>query len=298
MEERKAMNESTYKQLRCAFLILAMILLGLGVLPGTVHAAVVCATASPLADADQDGLSDADECSAITLADNTRFLNCASSGLPRPQCVDPDTKDLFFILIKANPTNIPAATFPNPLELLAVPVATGGLGVTPHEVTLTQAPNRNVTPKQKAVQITEVLSTADGFLGIGDWGGPNADHFAQIFTQRIKNCVNTAFATGKCSVTVSPAGVDHPEVYVPYIKQVLAHEVSHVLVLKKLYTARYGGYHNKTGSGFIMDQSATYSTQGGVTFNIPTKYNTAIPDPPDACFTVVPLFTTNCLPLQ
>ena len=110
-------------------------------------------------DTDCDGFSDASESSGIVTlgSDPQTFPPCVGGEGPaaRALCVDPNSPDLFVILARAGPTEIPT----NPLEFVSAPVSDGGLGIVTHELTPDQAAgDRQVTSvsPQKAVGEGEV----------------------------------------------------------------------------------------------------------------------------------------------
>ena len=229
--------------------------------------AVDCATASGAVDTDSDGFNDLEECSGIPLADASTYPSCVGTTLPRSSCLDPDTKDLFVILVRASVTNIPA----NPLEFIP------SLGVTPHEIDATQAdPARFVTPTQKAIRITENLDTSDTYFGAANWGTPNSPDLAQIYTQRIINHIDSV--CGSASSCKDSAGTSYLSPFTDlknlYIKNTLAHESGHLMEQAPDYNRRFGGNHYKTGSGVIMDQSVKYTKKGTkVTYYIATEWS-------------------------
>jgi len=234
-----------------------------------VQAAVNCAN-----DVDCDGFTDTQESSTgITLADGSTFPACSGTTLTRDACLDPNTPDLFVILIKATDTggaysNIPAT---NPLGLVSAPKASGGLGLAVHIITPGQAnSNRFVTSTQKAVRITESLDvSATDVLGAASTGTPNGLDAAVIYTERIKKHVTGVYAGVN---QLPPAGfIDD------YIRHTIAHEVGHMSgPLTTAYNSRYGGYHYQSGTNLILDQSVAYSVKGGtVTWKLGKTYSTA-----------------------
>jgi hypothetical protein len=214
-------------------------------------------------DLDCDGFTDTEENNGITLNDGTPFPSCVGTSLDRALCLDPNTPDLFVILISAIPSNLPA----NPLEYVSRPQAEGGLGIAAHVITSAQAgPGREITSAQKAVRITENPdNSVGGILGVSNYGTPNGLDLATIYPLRIINHVTAVYAdVGK----VPPAGLTDI-----YIAHTLAHEISHMLALAVDYNKRFGGNHFKTGSGVVMDQSVKYTIKGSkVTFYVGTSY--------------------------
>ncbi|MHC4277981.1 MAG: hypothetical protein ACYSTI_11775 [Planctomycetota bacterium] len=215
-------------------------------------------------DLDCDGLTDTEETNGIALNGGT-FPSCVGTSLDRLDCVDPNTPDLFVILLRQASTNIPA----DPLVFVHRPQAEGGLGIATHEITLAQAgvdpgKPRSVTLNQNAVQVTESLNTSGEILGVANYGTPNGLDRATVYTQRIINHVTSVYG-----------GATPPDGLIDtYILHTIAHEIAHMLTLTGDYNKRFGGYHFKTGSGVVLDQSVKYTVKGNkVTFYIGTVYS-------------------------
>jgi hypothetical protein len=238
------------------------------------QAAVTCPTTST-ADPDGDGFTNQQECDGITLADGSHFYGKTEGiarGLSRDQYLDPDSKDLFVILVPANPSNFPGyqENPPNPLkslEYVSKPQSGGGLGFIVHVINSTQASSSRVVSSsstQKAVKVTESLDESNSnILGFSSCGTPNGLDLATVYTKRIINFVNSVYG----GATLSSDLID------TYIKHTIAHEVGHMVgPLAPKYNASYGGYHYKTGTNVIMDQSVYYK---GITFYIGTTYTSA-----------------------
>jgi hypothetical protein len=235
------------------------------------RAEVVCNNVQPdtTTDTDNDGFTDYEECNGITLADGVHFNGYLEGG----ECLDPNKKDLFVILNRANPSNFDQ----NPLEYVY------GLGINVHLITQAQASNdpnytldRIVSPtspnKQKAVRVAESLVTAidPHILGISFEGTPNSRDNAVVYTAKIINHLNSVYWSAN-------AGLPPQDVISRYIKQTIAHEIGHVIgplaPVSLRDQERYGGYHNKSGTNVIMDQSVYYTSKGNkVTFYIGTTY--------------------------
>ena len=201
-------------------------------------------------DTDGDGFTDDQESTDIRLMDGTLIST------------DPNTPDLFVILVPASPSNLPA----NPLEFVSKPPAEGGLGVTTHEITAAQAgPDRTVSldSPQKAVRITEDLHPEGIILGYASQGTPNDMDDAIIFTEHIKSYVESVY-----DPAAVPAGLIDT-----YIRHTIAHEIGHMTRLSVDYNRRFNGYHYKAGSEVIMEQAVKYTDKKGViTFYISTEY--------------------------
>jgi hypothetical protein len=245
-------------------------------------------------DTDKDGIPDSVEKSGgITLRDGKVIPPC-QLGMDRHRCLDWQTPDLFVILARATgcPNPAPICAAPNvqgvcsplyggrgnipspstsssgppyvnsaydPWELVEAHPLSGGLGITIHEITSTQVPSTRVVYSgtgQKALKITESLDTCGtDLLGYSNWGTPNTTGIAVLYTQRIINKVNQECGTlnNTCSDAVTgEAGRNN--LYVNYIQSLLAHELGHVIALTKLWTPSYGGPHEASGSGFVMEQ--------------------------------------------
>lgn len=246
------------------------------------------------ADADADGFTDAQECGAgITLVDCTDAADgdnggamddyitanecatganvpgCNSGSCTDPATMHPDSKDLFVILVTPETgSNIPA----NPFEYVSRSTDLGGLGVFVHQITPDQADDfRFVTYPwaQKAVRITESLSVNGTILGVANYGTPMGPDLATVYTQRIVNLVNENLA-GK-SAYLSGVPSDAGTIIDVYIRHTLAHEIGHsvMLVPEVYHNDRFGTYHWKTGTGYVMDQTVKMTKKGAkVTFFI------------------------------
>jgi hypothetical protein len=227
--------------------------------------ALVDCAASPsnVADHDGDGFTDAQECGGITLYHDGSTLT-----------MNPNNPDLFVILIPATPSNFP----PNPLEFVSNPITSGGLGLTTHLIPPASArSDRLVSPDspQKAVRITENLHPEGVILGYANQGTPNDLDAAIIYTEHIKNHVETVCAeegTTYCRNSV-PFADGPAAIILIYIKHTIAHEVGHMTMLAVEYNRRFGGYHYKAGSEVVLEQAVKYtSKKGKVTFYISTDY--------------------------
>jgi hypothetical protein len=250
------------------FLGLMLAVVALVFLPAQARG-VDCTAPSAQADFDNDGFSDEEECEGISIADGAflDFPSCVDTGLDREDCLDPQTKDLFAILVQAAPSNFPD----NPLEFILKPLAAGGLGLTTHEVSLD---DRNITPSQKAVRITESLNSDCGnVLGFANLGLTFDE--ATVYTDRIRCFVFDVYGDAGA---VPPNDVED-SVIDPIIRWVIAHEVGHVLQLSPEYNSRFGGNHFKSGSNVIMEQIFKYSTRKNiVTFSIADEFSSASQD--------------------
>jgi hypothetical protein len=228
-----------------------------------------CANYSTTTDSDGDGFMDYEECKGI--------LGFA---------LDPQAKDLFYILLPASPSLIPT----NPLLYVSNPSTSsaGGLGIKVHQVTSKQAPGRIVPSKnsQKAVQLTE-LSTMTGdlnLLGYSNTGTPNGLDLSTIYTQKIINFIKSVcgplYGTPNCAASTGEydgSPNDSLALTHKYVIHTVNHEVGHTLgPLAPAYDANYGGYHYAPGTNSIMDQSIYYKNSGeSVIFYIGTTFSSA-----------------------
>jgi hypothetical protein len=243
------------------------------------QAAVNCTTVSSTSrtDTDGDGFTDYDECRGITFAGGGTFPG-KNSGLSREQRLDPDTKDLFVIVVRKTPSLMPPKTGNQTywFEYIIHPVGQSagqfGLGLAVHEITTTQAPNRTVgntacqTPtgqnvRQKAVRVSESLDqTADNILGYtSGCGNPNGPDLTTIYTKKIQNLLSSIGQLGQLDL---------------YIKHTIAHEIGHTVgPLAPVNIPEYGPYHYQSADNdLIMDQSVY---QVGNQVYIGTSYTSA-----------------------
>jgi len=254
--------------------------------------AVGCPATTPAGtDSDGDGFTDEQECAGIALNQGTArnvppFPSCFTSGvrntLPRSACVHPDEPDLFVIVVPAASTLIPTnasnalnATPPPAFDQISKSRELGGLGIAIHQLTASQAKSssdsndRRVTDvsTQKAVRVTEATDDlASGtVLGQATNGTPNTTGKVVVWTLRILQHVNEVrAAAGLAALTGTDATV-----VVPYIKQVIAHELGHVMGplanVDSKTAQRYGGKHYAPSDNVIMSQ---YVTNTGGTFSL------------------------------
>jgi len=245
----------------------AVLTLAVVMFPTPAQAAVDCAAPSALADSDNDGFSDLAECTGITLpaALGGGFFPRCTSGVDRATCVDPDSKDVFVIVVAASNSLLPS----NPLQLLS------GLPVAVHIINGNSLPavptDRTVIASQRAILLSESNDTNGDTVGQCNSGTPNDAALCLVFTQRIVNFVNSTYAT--CTGAI-PATAQ--SIITTYIQQVAAHEPSHSMKLTKIYDSRFGGHHYKQGAAAMMAQANSYSCKGGtLTWAIGTPYTDA-----------------------
>lgn len=258
--------------------VLSIVLLALFLSPSegrAVTGADICASLSTYGgeggDYDNDGFTNVQECDGITFVGSSAASfpgYNARNGLNRTGYLDPAGEDLFFFLVRANNSLIPASTPEG--------IYSAGLGVTTHEITPSDADvNRYVTPTQKAVRITESLDTTGTIFGAAWQGSPNDLDGATVYTQRIANFVNGKCASATTCKDSSGAAVGAASVINLYIKNVIAHEAGHVTKLTPVYSSRYE-WHYAAGSGTVMEQSAKFTSKGGtVTFYLSQHYTAA-----------------------
>ena len=270
------MKKRQCRRLRVGLRFMAAAALMLALPLTQARAQVNCATvtAGSPTDSDRDGFTDYQECNGIDLdlgtAPARHFPTCVGTTLSRDQCLDPNTKDLFVILVPATPSLIPS----DPLKFVSAPQSGGGLGIATHMLTPDQAgSDRRVTSAspQPAMRCTENLDPTGNILGISNYG--MALDASVVFTKRITNFVNSVYASvGQ----TPPAGLLDD-----YTRHTFAHEIGHTIALTATYDSRYGGYHYKSGTIVVMEQAVKYTVKGSkVTFYVSTAFATQ--DPPEA----------------
>jgi hypothetical protein len=278
---------------------MAMAVMGMSLLLSQVpaQAAVDCTqvTSNNTTDTDGDGFTDYQECNGIKLKDNSTFPG-KSTKIPgttqtyaRPARLDPDSKDLFVILVRAtlSSSHIPwhgsnasdyvgdAAYWfeyvSNIADQITSPTSTGhcGLGLVVHEIGAGQvdflrtvcptcAKPTGQTVKQRAVKVTESLDqTTDNILGFtSQCGTPDGLDGTTIYTQKIWKLLNSINQLDQMDL---------------YIKHTIAHEIGHTVgPLAPVNDPNYGPNHYQSAdNGLIMDQSVY---QSRTTLYIGTKY--------------------------
>jgi hypothetical protein len=259
----------------------------MGALPDPTPAAVTCPTTSTT-DSDGDGLTDTQECAGLTFVTANPLIPnplpwCGASGAAKPNCVDPNSKDVFVVIVPAvpslMPTPIPQSGF-DPFALF------GTLGITAHPVLSTQLVNNLggaddraliTTPATtvKAVRVTESLDTNGTILGVCNQGTPQNLDGCVVYTQRILNFINSTCDSAGDTTT------DRQAVFKQYVLHTIVHETGHSLGgLTTQYNSNYGGNHYKTGAGYFMHQSVKYTTKAGTcTFTVYQNWNLTL-DPP------------------
>jgi hypothetical protein len=286
----KSVFETRWMLHACAALAVTVGLIIVPTRAPSAPTAVTCPTTST-GDADGDGFTDAQECAGIALADGTTFPSCAgrtfTSTFTRANCLDPNAKDLFVIVVPAAGSLLTAFdsarnTFVPAVPCVDVPGVTnvspcfspytvrGGfsaLGVTVHQITAQQATlDRIVTggSLQKAARVTESLDTSAKDLGYCNWGTPDALDGCTVWTQRIQNVISL-----NCTAN-TPA--EQAQFFFDYTTHTFVHEAAHALgglVAKNLYNASYGGYHYPTPSSsrtapLLMEQYEYLKVSKGI----------------------------------
>jgi len=253
------------------------------------------------ADTDWDGFPDARETgTGLVLPPgassgdpgSVTFPPCTSGADPST-CVDFNRIDLFVILRQPADTKITATPL-QLMDLISRSFADFGLDISIHPIDESLAgPDREVycidgaactDVGQKAVRITEVTSIPQAILGYCPQGTPMGLDDATVYTGEIERFVKSTCGIGTTEEKTCQAyvGEDIPanlvsgyqNVIDEYIEYVTIHEIGHTMELALDYNRRFGGNHSKTGTGFIMDQTAVLTDKKGtVTFYFPAKYS-------------------------
>lgn len=293
MEKRRCTSCVEVALLGGAALIVA---LSLAMLPTQAWATHVCAdaAANPTRDTDGDGLTDDQECRGITTVKPkggtaASFLRWDGSPDTRQSRVDPDTKDVFICVTKTSSSLLDQVSTTGDFlnnELVSMLPAYSSLGVTAHVLlpgqsasdrTFVSSPAypSGVTP-EKCIRVAESLDPNGTILGSCNWGTPQGLDGCGVFTQRIKNHVESV---------CNSAGDPDPAKRVQFRRElslwVIRHESGHSHGgLTRDYVASNGGYHYACGAGSTMEQCVPYDTRGGVcSWAIPSGWNTTL-DPP------------------
>ena len=235
---------------------------------------------APGSDYDNDGFDDALECAGIPLASGTSVLTSAGTA-----------RDVFVIV--ALPSNsliqqIFGATPFNPFNKASysgtgINVSFDGLtslGVNVHVLsdadiapTVDRVVDASGLSPQKAIRIAESTDINGTILGNCQWGTPDGLDGCVVFSQRIKNFIDTTCPGNTAA--------DRALMFQAYVTESFLHEVGHTMGgLAPIYNSRTGGYHYKSGSGFVMEQSVSYSNKNGTcTWYISSAWNPSY-DPP------------------
>jgi len=207
-------------------------------------------------DSDLDGFTDYLECTGIPLTGGGSF-----------QTTGQNVRDLFVILVRATPSNIPSSPF-DPFAL----ARNLGINIQVIEASAVTA-DRLVSPTsiQKAVKITEDLSTSVVEVGSSTPGIPSGRDEAKIYTIRIWQKLVEAcpcLANNSCGTSCkATSGESTPAtLYQLYIQNVIAHELGHLIrPLHYPYSSKLEN-HYQEGKYLIMERSivATRNRQTGV----------------------------------
>jgi hypothetical protein len=241
-------------------------------------------------DSDGDGITDLQECqgfttiSSVTGAAGKTFPPCVvgADGVivgGRGNCVDPNSKDVFVIYNRAATGSLLTA-LPTPFGVVTANNLMfngfASLGIAIHQLTSAQAaldrrvnvPLVSTITAQKAIRVTESLSTNGTILGNCQWGTPRELDGCAIYTARAKSFIDTRCPGDSATV--------RNEVFRAYATYLILHETGHAMGgLAPQYNTSAGGYHYVPGTGFVMDQAASYSknTANQCTWKIPTRWN-------------------------
>ncbi len=276
-EEEDMKNTKTF--INWSGKVFAALLLSCGLLLAAAPAwsAVDCsALTEPGGDFDEDGIRNGEECgvpSPFTLINGDEVPYCGN-GTGTVGCLHPNKADVFIILNEA-----PGSVLIPDDPFAMVSQVNDGLDITVHVIDKSQANadrtiiNRPDYSKVRAAQITESLIPAAGKdTKIGTAQQEMFVDKATVYTQRIVDRVNSACDEGSTCKDIS--GVSGREGLIDlYIKNILAHELGHILSITPESNRRFGGHHWKAGEGFVMDQNIIYtSKKGKVTFYITSQY--------------------------
>jgi hypothetical protein len=212
----------------------------------------------------------------IAGTDITHLNTCSDPSDQETPCVHPDRPDLFIIINRASPSNIPS----DPLAILRKFTDENGNPVVPHELELvdpnTPLASREIADGQNAVVVNELLNADFGPLGFAPTGGtPNTTSgTVSLYTERIKSevlrlcggypddypiviCDNKGcydYDVGTCQNEDGSVNTI-PGLQTLYIQNVLAHETWHVCDLAPSDSAEVTLHHYNPNTGRVMEQS-------------------------------------------
>ena len=250
--------------------------------------ATICNNPSTTSDCDQDGFTDDEECNGLKLdstAGGTASITFQGwknhPGTDVTTFLDPAYRDLFVIANKkATGSRWPDGALKDLLSVYST-----NLRAVIHEIPATgtgaipTASDRKVKTKpslqaQNALRLTESLDASADF-GSGNWGTPNGNDNATIWTKAIDDYIEGLCVAGKtCKASVggtTTTGITN--VKLAYKKWVLSHEVGHMSKLTSGYDASTGGHHygSSQRKATLMEQSIYVdNAASAVTFYIPT----------------------------
>jgi hypothetical protein len=219
-----------------------------------------------------DGFSDSLECgSSVEL-----YLGGVFPSEPSDVRLDPNSRDLFLVIMKATETTPPGSKTYIPEDIIPyITQVMGGLNIKVHAISHTRIVNnineltndRRVLKDspQKAIRIIEDLTSGGDTnnMGTSSCGTPDGDDSATIYTQNIIDMLTGIYGSGIPS-----------DIRDRYIKHVIVHEIGHMIgpLAAVKFSSKLGGYHYAPGSGNVMDQSVQYK---GNTWTIGTIFTTA-----------------------
>lgn len=247
----------------------------------------VCADENPSGDYDSDGFLNGEECTGLVQGQNGATLTWPGWQTQTPPPLPPDKprlnpvkRDLFIVLQRTNPTNIPD----NPFEYISQ-APPDGLGINVYEIPAAEVQpvlgagrmmiNRG-SRYQKAIKIQESLS-ASPVLGRCDeaWATPNGLDNCFVFTGAIKDHIDEVCAgisDSKCKDDLTGT-TPSTGLYDVYIQHTIAHECGHDVKLRGIYVPSYGGYHYASTDNVILSQSVDFRRSGkSVRWFIGTRY--------------------------
>ena len=226
-----------------------------------------------LVDSDQDGFWDCNE-------QYNLVTPCGQTVVPP---LVPSKKDLFVFLVRAAGTNMPPfgqLGYFDPFKLAKDSLA-GLVNIHVIESPCTQLLNDRIvssSPLQKAVKITEDLSTTVNEVGSSTPGIPLGPDEAKIYTNRIWDKLVAACPciVNDCQTcTDKEVNVKGLDLYPLYIQNTIAHELGHLVrPLHYPYSTKYEN-HYQEGSYLIMERAIVATTSrktGIVTIPISKEY--------------------------
>ena len=212
----------------------AAALLALSAMPAFAQNATstfACSQAAVNLDTDLDGFVDSDECAGLG------GLTVCNGTTTRANCIDPNGRDVFVLMVPATGSNFPA----DPLSLINQ--AVGGLNIGAHPVSANHVDSTRkliaANSSQKVVRVTESKLTGSGILGVCEWGTPNGLDDCTVYTERAKGVA--------ASMALPAADV---------IKWVINHEAGHAMNLTRAEDPTIG-HHEPAGSGYVMQSAMT-----------------------------------------
>lgn len=237
-----------------------------GLLLIMVAALISLSWPSPIlaADADNDGFTDLLEQEGLTFTSVNPFVvfpTCIDNSI-RNACVDPNSPDLFVILVPG--AAVPSLLPDDPLAYIAIST---GFGV--HLVVGNSQTSRTVTTSstQKALKITEDNTSAldnGNTFGVSTYGTPNDYDEAKVYSRRIKTFFeNTCGSATKVCLGRDQYCVEKiASTFADFVKNIwqnhqlkntIAHEAGHMKLLTAVADRKIG-YHYATGTGVLLDQ--------------------------------------------